>query len=36
LFNNEMTWLASLRNRGLRLMNRQAQLKNLLVQHAVG
>ncbi|MBI2226205.1 MAG: UbiH/UbiF family hydroxylase [Betaproteobacteria bacterium] len=36
LFNNEITWLASLRNCGLRLMNRQAQLKNLLVQHAVG
>jgi len=36
LFNNEITWLAGLRNRGLRLMNRQPQLKNLLVQHAVG
>lgn len=36
LFNNEIAWLASLRNCGLRLMNRQAQLKNLLVQHAVG
>ena len=36
LFNNEITWLASLRNCGLRLMNRQPQLKNLLVQHAVG
>ena len=36
LFNNEITWLASLRNCGLRLMNSQPQLKNLLVQHAVG
>ncbi|MEK7875448.1 MAG: UbiH/UbiF family hydroxylase [Pseudomonadota bacterium] len=36
LFNNEIAWLAGLRNCGLRLMNRQAQLKNLLVQHAVG
>jgi 2-octaprenylphenol hydroxylase len=36
LFNNEIHWLASLRNFGLRLTNRQAQLKNLLVQHAVG
>ena len=36
LFNNEIAGLASLRNCGLRLMNRQAQLKNLLVQHAVG
>ena len=36
LFNNEINWLASLRNCGLRLMNRQPQLKNLLVQHAVG
>jgi len=36
LFNNEITWLAGLRNRGLRLMNRQPHLKNLLVQHAVG
>ncbi len=36
LFNNEITWLASLRNGGLRLINRQPQLKNLLVQHAVG
>ena len=36
LFNNEITWLASLRNCGLRLMNRQPQLKNLLVQRAVG
>ena len=36
LFNNEIAWLAGLRNCGLRLMNRQPQLKNLLVQHAVG
>jgi ubiquinone biosynthesis UbiH/UbiF/VisC/COQ6 family hydroxylase len=36
LFNNEITWLANLRNGGLRLINRQAHLKNLLVQHAVG
>jgi hypothetical protein len=36
LFNNDMHWLASLRNFGLRLTNRQPQLKNLLVQHAVG
>jgi len=36
LFNNEITWLETLRNCGLRLANRQPQLKNLLVQHAVG
>ncbi len=36
LFNNEINWLARLRNFGLRLANRQPQLKNLLVQHAVG
>jgi 2-octaprenylphenol hydroxylase len=36
LFNNDNPWLAGLRNFGLRLTNRQAHLKNLLVQHAVG
>jgi len=36
LFNNDAKWLAGARNFGLRLTNRQAQLKNLLVQHAVG
>jgi len=36
LFNNEIAWMAGLRNCGLRLMNRQPHLKNLLVQHAVG
>ena len=36
LFNSENQWLAGLRNFGLRLTNRQPQLKNLLVQQAVG
>lgn len=36
LFNNAGGGLARLRNFGLRLTNRQAQLKNLLVQRAVG
>jgi 2-octaprenylphenol hydroxylase len=36
LFNNEINWLAELRNFGLRLINRRSQVKNLLVQHAVG
>ena len=36
LFGSEINWLAGLRNLGLRLTNRQPQLKNLLVQHAVG
>ena len=36
LFNNDSLWLSKLRNIGLRLTNRQPQLKNLLVQHAVG
>ena len=36
LFNNEAPWLAGLRNAGLRLINRQPQLKNLLVRRAVG
>ena len=36
LFNSEKPWLAGLRNFGLRLTNHQPQLKNLLVQHAVG
>ncbi len=36
LFNNDIPWLARLRNLGLRLTNRQPQLKNLLVRHAVG
>ena len=34
LFNNDAQWLAAARNLGLRLTNHQAQLKNLLVQHA--
>jgi ubiquinone biosynthesis UbiH/UbiF/VisC/COQ6 family hydroxylase len=36
LFNNEDARLAKLRNFGLRLVNRQSRLKNLLVRHAVG
>lgn len=36
LFNNDIPWLARMRNLGLRLTNRQPQLKNFLVQHAVG
>jgi ubiquinone biosynthesis UbiH/UbiF/VisC/COQ6 family hydroxylase len=36
LFNNDDARLAALRNLGLRLVNRQSGLKNLLVQHAVG
>lgn len=36
LFTSEQLWLARLRNFGLRLTNNQPQLKNLLVQHAVG
>ena len=36
LFGNDSPSLARLRNLGLRLTNRQLQLKNLLVQHAVG
>jgi 2-octaprenylphenol hydroxylase len=36
LFNNDDSRLAKLRNLGLRAANRQPQLKNLLVQHAVG
>jgi ubiquinone biosynthesis UbiH/UbiF/VisC/COQ6 family hydroxylase len=36
LFNNDDARLATLRNLGLRLVNRQSGLKNLLVQHAVG
>ena len=36
LFNNDNPRLAKLRNFGLRLTNRQPQIKNLLVQHAVG
>lgn len=35
LFNNDDQRLAKLRNLGLRLANRQPQLKNLLVRHAV-
>ncbi len=35
LFNNDVVWLAGARNLGLNLVNRQPQLKNLLVQHAV-
>jgi 2-polyprenyl-6-methoxyphenol hydroxylase-like FAD-dependent oxidoreductase len=36
LFNNDDARLAKLRNFGLRLVNRQSRLKNLLVRHAVG
>ena len=36
LFNNDDARLAKLRNLGLRLVNRQPRLKNLLVRHAVG
>jgi len=36
LFNNDSAGWAKLRNLGLRLVNRQPQLKNLLVRHAVG
>ena len=36
LFNNDIAQLARLRNFGLRLVNRQSRLKNLLVRHAVG
>ncbi len=36
LFNNDNARLATLRNLGLRLVNRQPQLKKLLVRHAVG
>jgi len=36
LFNNDDAQLARLRNFGLRLVNRQSRLKNLLVRHAVG
>ena len=36
LFNNNDARLAKLRNLGLRLVNRQSGLKNLLVRHAVG
>jgi ubiquinone biosynthesis UbiH/UbiF/VisC/COQ6 family hydroxylase len=36
LFNNESPGLAKLRNLGLRVVNRQPQLKNLLVRRAVG
>ena len=36
LFNNNDERLAKLRNLGLRLANRQPQLKNYLVRHAVG
>ena len=36
LFNNDSTGLGKLRNLGLRLVNRQPRLKNLLVRHAVG
>ena len=36
LFNNDDARLAKLRNFGLRLVNRQSLLKNLLVRHAVG
>ena len=36
LFNNDDARLAKLRNFGLRVVNRQSRLKNLLVRHAVG
>jgi 2-polyprenyl-6-methoxyphenol hydroxylase-like FAD-dependent oxidoreductase len=36
LFNNDSEGWGKLRNLGLRLVNRQPQLKNLLVRHAVG
>jgi ubiquinone biosynthesis UbiH/UbiF/VisC/COQ6 family hydroxylase len=36
VFNNDDARLAKLRNLGLRLVNRQPRLKNLLVRHAVG
>ena len=36
LFNNGDERVAKLRNLGLRLTNRQSQLKNFLVRHAVG
>jgi 2-polyprenyl-6-methoxyphenol hydroxylase-like FAD-dependent oxidoreductase len=35
LFNNEVVWLARVRNLGLRLVNWQPQLKSFLVHHAV-
>lgn len=35
LFNNDTVWLSRARNTGLRLVNWQPQLKNLLVRHAV-
>ncbi|MBI2295271.1 MAG: UbiH/UbiF family hydroxylase [Betaproteobacteria bacterium] len=35
LFNNDVVWLASARNLGLRLVNWQPQLKSFLVHHAV-
>ncbi len=35
LFNNEAVWLGTARNTGLRLVNRQPQLKNFLVRQAV-
>ncbi|MEK6592771.1 MAG: UbiH/UbiF family hydroxylase [Pseudomonadota bacterium] len=35
LFNNDAVWLARARNMGLRLVNWQPQLKNLLVRQAV-
>ena len=36
LFSRDSAWLADARNFGLRLINRQLGLKNLLVHHAVG
>ncbi len=35
LFNNNTVWLSRVRNLGLRLVNRQPQLRHLLVQQAV-
>ena len=35
LFNNDMVWLVGVRNLGLKLVNRQPQLKNMLVRQAV-
>jgi 2-polyprenyl-6-methoxyphenol hydroxylase-like FAD-dependent oxidoreductase len=36
LFNNDNPGLSRLRNFGLKLVNRQSALKNLLVRQAVG
>ena len=36
LFNNDVVWLAGARNAGLKLVNLQPQLKNILIRQAVG